>query len=279
MENYLYTPQEAVENNIRAEVVKANLPTKRMILLGIMAGAFIALGGSVSSVAVHGIENVGLARALMGAIFPVGLMLVMLVGGELFTGNCLMIMAQMDHKICARQIVRNLFIVYFANLIGALVIDALVFFSGQLDYSAGGLGAYAIKVALAKMTIAPSRAVTSGILCNILVCLAILMASAAKDVGGKIWAIFFPIWGFVIGGFEHCVANMFYIPVGILATTQPAYVQKAAELYHITSEQCAAMTPGASIVSFLCVTLGNIIGGIVFIGAIVYLVYKKKPQV
>ncbi|MDO4296834.1 MAG: formate/nitrite transporter family protein [bacterium] len=276
MELGYHTPYEIINNNINGEVTKANLPTGKMVLLGLMAGAFIAFGGSVSSVAVHGILDVGLARTLAGTIFPVGLMLVVLVGGELFTGNCLMLMAFLDRKITGQRLLRNLIIVYFSNLLGALLIDTLLFFSGQLDLGSGAVGAYAIKVAVGKTTILPFKAVCSGILCNILVCLAILMASSAKDVTGKIFAIFFPIWAFVIGGFEHCVANMFYVPLGLLAASRPEYVQKAAELYGITAEQCEALTVLSSLPDFFFVTIGNILGGMIFVGLIFYRVHKTK---
>lgn len=275
MEGYINSPLEIVNNNIKSGVSKANLPLIKMILLGIMAGAFIALGGVASNVAVHNIENVGLARTLAGAIFPVGLMLVVFTGSELFTGNCLMLTALLDKKIKALQMIRNLVVVYFSNLIGALIIDFLVFYSGQFNYSNGGLGAYTIKVALAKTTISPVTAIVSGILCNILVCLAIIMAGAAKDVTGKILAIFFPIWAFVIGGFEHCVANMFYIPAGILAATNPSYVEAAGTLYNITPEQCTSLTQLNGIESFLFVTIGNVIGGMVCVALICYMAHKK----
>lgn len=266
---------EIADNTIKSGYNKGTMPLVKMILLGIMAGAFIALGGVASNVAVHNIADVGLARTLAGAIFPVGLMLVVFTGSELFTGNCLMMMSVLDKKIKVIQMIRNLVIVYFSNLVGALIMDFLVFFSGQLDYTGGGLGAYTIKVAIAKTTIEPMEALTSGILCNILVCLAIIMAGAARDVTGKILAIFFPIWAFVIGGFEHCVANMFYIPAGMLAATSPNYVDMATSLYNISSEQCIKLTQFNGIESFLFVTIGNIIGGMVCVALIYYCAHKK----
>ena len=272
--NYYNTPAEVIDANIESGVVKANLPTMKMVFLGMMAGAFIALGGSASNVAVHNIAQVGLARTLAGAIFPVGLMMIVFVGGELFTGNCLLSMGVCQKRVTWVQYLRNLTVVYFSNLAGALIIDFLVFYSGQLDYTSGALGAYTIKVALAKVSITPVRGITSGILCNMLVCVAILMAAAARDIAGKVRAIFFPIWAFVIGGFEHCIANMFYIPMGILAATNPAYVAKAEELYGITGEQCASITAVNSLKNFIPVTIGNIIGGAVFVG-IIYLVIHK----
>lgn len=275
MENSFYTPSEVIKSNIKSAVAKANLPLAKMILLGMMAGAFIAFGGAASSVAAHGVADVGLARSIAGAIFPVGLMLVVFTGSELFTGNSLMIMAVIDKKITLLKMIRNLVVVYFANFIGALIIDVLVFLSGQFDFSGGGLGAYTIKVALAKTSIAPVTAVISGILCNILVCLAIVLAGTAKDSIGRIFGIFFPIAAFVVCGFEHCVANMFYIPAGMLAATNTAYVQKAHELYGITAQQCSSLTHFVGTESLLFVTIGNIIGGVLFVGVVLYMAHIK----
>ena len=271
-------PKEIIEANMNGAVNKANLPLARMIVLGLMAGMFIALGGAISNTAVHDIANVGLARTLAGVIFPVGLLMIILVGGELFTGNCLMIMATMNKRIKVSGLIRNLVIVYFSNLIGSLIIDVLIFYSGNLDYTGGALGAYTIKVALGKVNIAPGKAIVSGILCNFLVCMAILMAASAKDVIGKIFATWFPIFAFVIGGFEHIVANMFYIPTGILAASNPDYVAKAQELYGITSEQLSALDLGGLLHNFIPVTIGNILGGMIFIGCTLYFIHYGSEK-
>lgn len=277
MDNNMFnSPAEVVQANINAGKTKATLPLMKMILLGMLAGAFIAIGGEASNLAVHGISDVGIARTLAGAIFPVGLMMIVLIGGELFTGNCMIIMAVMDKKATWMGYARNLIVVYLSNLVGALVIDVLLYFSGQWNYSAGGLGAYTIKVAIGKVNLSPVQCITSGILCNILVCVAVLMAIAAKDIAGKILAIFFPIWAFVISGFEHCVANMFYIPAGMLAASNPDYVAKAEELYGITAEQSAALNVGSMLHNMIPVTIGNILGGAVFVGAFLYLIHIKN---
>lgn len=269
-------PAEVIEANINAGVVKANLPLGKMILLGILAGAFIAIGGASSSVAVHSIADVGLARTLAGCIFPVGLMMIVLIGGELFTGNCLMIMGVLDKKFKAVKMLRNLVVVYLSNLVGALVIDAVVYYSGQYDYTGGALGAYTIKVALSKATMSFDKAFMSGIMCNVLVCAAILAAASAKDIAGKLLAIFFPIWAFVVAGYEHCVANMYYIPAGMFAASNPEYVAKAEELYGITAEQCAAVSVGGLVHNLIPVTLGNIVGGSVVLGCLCFFIYRKN---
>ena len=240
MDNAFNSPAQVLDANMKAGESKAVLPLLKCILLGMMAGAFIAFGGASSNAAVHNIANQGLSKTLAGCIFPVGLMMIVFVGGELFTGDCLMIAGVVDKRFSALSMIKTLIIVYFSNMVGAVIIAALVYFSGLLDYTNGALGAFTIKVAYGKVTIAPFKAVCSGILCNILVCMAVLMATAAKDIAGKVWAIFFPISAFVIGGWEHCVANMFYIPAGIMASANSTYVAQAEELYGITADQIDA---------------------------------------
>lgn len=279
MDKRMYKPNDVLDSNMRSSEKKANLPLGRMIMLGIMAGAFIALGGVASSTAIHGITDVGMARVTAGVIFPVGLMMIIFVGGELFTGNCLIVLDVWDKRITLGACVRNLVVVYFSNLLGALLVDVLIYFSGNLDYSDGRLGAFAIKTALGKVSISPINGITSGILCNILVCTAILMMAAARDVAGKVWAAFFPIMAFVVSGFEHCIANMFYIPTGILAAGNEHYAAKAQEVYGITAEQLASLNIMNSLKNFIPVTIGNIIGGMFCVGLPCYLVYKygKSP--
>lgn len=277
MDNAFNSPLQVLDANMKAGEGKVKLPLLKCILLGIMAGAFIAFGGASSNAAVHNIADQGLLKTLAGCIFPVGLMMIVFVGGELFTGDCLMIAGVVDKRFSAVAMIKTLIIVFFSNMVGAVIIAALVYFSGLLDYTGGALGAFTIKVAYGKVTIAPFRAVCSGILCNILVCMVVLMATAAKDIAGKVWAIFFPICAFVIGGWEHCVANMFYIPAGIIASMNDAYVAKAEELYGITADQIASnLTIGGFASNLIPVTIGNILGGMVFIALPLYAIHKSK---
>lgn len=270
------TITEVIEQNIQNGIKKTNLTTKKLILLGIAAGFFIGIGAEASSLAMHGISNVGLARTVAGAVFPIGLMLIVLLGGELFTGNCLISMAVYDKKVKLKGMIRNLTIVYISNFIGAALMAWMINNCGQLNFSDGGAGAFTIKVALGKVGIDPMQAIVSGILCNVLVCLAIFMAATAKDVAGKCIAIFFPIFVFVISGFEHCVANMYYIPAGIFAAHNPLYAAKATELYGITAEQLSGLNFGTMFSNLVPVTIGNIIGGMVFVGLLYWYLYRKK---
>ncbi len=270
------TITEVIEQNIQNGIKKTNLTTKKLILLGIAAGFFIGIGAEASSLAMHGISNVGLARTVAGAVFPIGLMLIVLLGGELFTGNCLISMAVYDKRAKLKGMIRNLIIVYISNFIGAALMAWMINNCGQLNFSDGGAGAFTIKVALGKVGIDPIQAIVSGILCNVLVCLAIFMAATAKDVAGKCIAIFFPIFVFVISGFEHCVANMYYIPAGIFAAHNPLYAAKATELYGITAEQLSGLNFGTMFSNLVPVTIGNIIGGMVFVGLLYWYLYRKK---
>ena len=217
MNQNMFLPHQIVAANIAASKGKTRIPALRLILLGVFAGMFIACGASASSVAMHAVENVGLARLVAGAVFPVGLMMIVFAGGELFTGDCLMIMGVLDRKYRLGEMLRVLTVVFFSNLLGAVLFAAMVSATGQFHYSGDLLGAFTIKVAMGKLDMSFGSAFVSGILCNIFVCVAVLMAAAAKDVAGKVWAIFFPILAFVVSGYEHCVANMYYIPAGILA--------------------------------------------------------------
>lgn len=271
------TPPQIVAANINAAKGKTETSLFRMILLGIFAGMFIAGGASASSLAMHAISNVGLARLVAGAIFPVGLMMIVLVGGELFTGDCLMIMGCVHGKYSVLSMVRVLVIVYLSNMLGSVLFAELVNLSGQYNYTGGLLGAFTIKVAMGKVSMSFLSAFASGILCNIFVCMAVLMGASAKDISGKIWAIFFPILAFVVSGYEHCVANMYYIPAGIFAAANETYAGVAMETYGYTAAQLAELNWVNFIVKNLIpVTLGNIVGGMVFVGLPLYFIHAQK---
>ena len=266
MEGFL-SVKEVLKKYIEGCRAKVEMSSNQLFGKAILAGAMIAMGAAASSVAAHTIPDVGVARLAAAVVFPVGLMMVILLGAELFTGDCLAVMSVLDGKQKIRDIMRLLFIVYIGNFFGATLLAFLVSMSGQLDYSAGMLGAYTIKVALGKVNISFTQGVVSGILCNILVCAAVLMAMCAKDVTGKIIAIFFSIMLFVTAGFEHCVANMYYITAGLLAKNIPEYANLAMQEYGYTLEQINNLNYISYVFyNLLPVTIGNILGGIVFVG-------------
>ncbi|KPU43378.1 putative formate transporter 1 [Oxobacter pfennigii] len=271
-----YTPQEITKNYVESGHKRATLSSKKLILLGILAGAFIAFAAEGSNQAIHTIESVGIGKALAGALFSTGLMMVIMAGGELFTGNCLIIISCAEGRTRWRDMAKNLFFVYIGNFIGSVLIAYLIFKSGQLGFSGGLLGGYTIKTATYKTGLTFTNAFILGILCNWLVCIAVWMASAAKDITGKVFAIFFPIWLFITSGFEHSIANMYYIPAGIMAKSNPAFVEQAIKL-GVSPEKIAALNWGTFITKNLIpVTLGNIVGGAVCVGLAYWFIYSHK---
>lgn len=274
-----YTIKEAAERYIEGCKAKIESSSRRIMGKSIMAGMMIAMGAAISSVAAHTIKDVGLARLAAAVVFPVGLMMVILMGAELFTGDCLVAMSLFDKKQRISRCAKLLLIVYIGNFIGAALTALLISMSGQWDYSAGVLGAYTIKVALAKVNISFTQGIVSGILCNILVCAAVLMTICAKDVTGKLLASFFVIMLFVTGGFEHCVANMYYITAGLIANANPKYAEIAMQTYGFTEEYMGTLNiANYFLKNLLPVTIGNITGGAFCVGAPVYYLNRSRKD-
>jgi formate/nitrite transporter len=278
MQDNYFSPPEITKNYCDIGKYKAELTGIKQFVLGIMAGVFIALASQGSNQAIHTISSIGIAKLIAGALFACGLMLVIIAGGELFTGSCLMIIACVEKRIKLLSMLRSWAVVYLGNLAGSLLIVLLILNSGQLDFSDGMLGAFTIKTAVYKTGLSFVKAFCMGVLCNMLVCAAVWMASAAKDIAGKIWAVFFPIWLFIASGFEHCVANMYYIPAGIFAKANSHWLQQALSA-GVTQKQIDALNIKTFLINnLLPVTLGNIVGGAILIGLIYWFVYLKSNR-
>lgn len=232
----------------------------------------VGLGAVASTTAAHSLADTGMVRLVTGAVFPIGLIMIVLLGAELFTGNALMVTAALSGTITWAHLLRNWAIVYVGNFIGAVALAALMAFFGQLDIGGGSVALYTAKVAAAKDSLPWMNAFVLGIFCNVMVCVAIYLGNTAHEVSGKILAIFFPIFGFVVAGFEHCVANMYYIPAGIFASMIPGY----AEMMVGAGINVAALDFGTFILANLIpVTLGNIVGG-VLVGLVMYAAHGSK---
>lgn len=244
MDKRFLTPGEIAEAIVSINIKRAGFTTKSCLLLGILAGIFIGLGGLGNIIFTQTLAGIdpGLAKFAGGMVFPVGLMLVVICGAELFTGNNLMFLAVMEKKVSLGQMFRNWGLVYLANFIGSLFLVLLVFYSSTLT---GDAATKAIAVAEGKVALTFSEAFFKGILCNILVVLAVWMATAAQDIVSKIFACWFPIMLFVLCGFEHSVANMFFIPMGMFLGADLGITQL--------------------IMNLVPVTLGNIVGGAIII--------------
>lgn len=267
----MLSPAEFVESYAGIGAGKAKTPLLKLFLLAILAGFLIAMGGVTTNTASHAIANVSAAKIVNGLLFPFGLIMVILTGAELFTGNCLITISLLEGRATAAGMLRNLAVVYAGNFVGSLLLAMACVYSGQLELSGGGLAVATIKTAAAKCALPFGRALVLGILCNVLVCAAVMCSLCAKDVVGRAVGAFVPICFFVVCGFEHCVANMYYIPAGLLANGVPRY----AELAAAAGVDASGLTWGAFLLNNLVpVTLGNILGGCAF-AALIWAAHRK----
>ncbi len=268
------TPAVVAENYISVGIGKVRLHSGKMFLFAVMAGAFIALAGIGSAAASCQVTVPSVAKLITACVFPGGLMMVLLAGSELFTGNCLLVIPLLSKKIRILEMLRNWGIVYAGNFVGALLVAALAVFSHQLSSFSGAMAMSALNTAIAKCSLTFGDAFLRGIACNFLVCIAVWISFAAKDVVGKIVGLYFPILLFVISGFEHSIANMFYGPVGILAKSVPEYAQLAAD----AGVDISVLTWGNFLTqNLLPVTLGNIIGGLL-VGTVYWCCYLNGKE-
>ncbi len=270
------TPAEVAAAVTNMGKTKADLPIATMIIMGIFAGAYIGFGAELCTMVLTGtapVLGVGVAKLLGGSVFSVGLMLVVIGGAELFTGNNLMIVGMVSGKITAKEVAVNWFFVYIANFLGSMVLVYMMYKS-TLWTTGGNLNAAtALGIAVGKVNLGFEQAFWRGVGCNWLVCLAVWLAVAAKDVGGKILGIFFPIMAFVASGFEHCIANMYFIPYGIFLKNDAALTEVVAGF----GAKADALTWSGFVVNNLVpVTLGNIVGGAIFVGFAYFMVFSKK---
>jgi formate transporter len=251
----------------------AFLPT---FVLGVLAGAFVALGAAFATTVVAGSSGVvpyGLMRGAAGLAFSLGLILVIVGGAELFTGNNLLAFAWASRRISTGAVVRNWGVVYLGNLVGSVATAALVVVAGQYRFGGGAVGAAALSTATTKVGYAPLEAFALGILCNALVCLAVWMTYSARSTTDRILAIVPPIAAFVAMGFEHSVANMYFIPVAMLIRAfAPASFWDAIGQ---TPADYAALDVSGLLGNLVPVTLGNIVGGTIMVGAVYWLVYIR----
>ena len=254
-----YAPAEMAARVEEAGVGKAGLPLSSTLILAVLAGAFIAFGAMFYTVASTGNGlGFGPSRVIGGVAFSLGLILVIVGGAELFTGNALIVMAWASRRISLAALLRNWLCVYAGNLVGALGAAVLVYLSGTLALENNAVARTAIMIAEAKISLPADQAFFRGVLCNALVCLAVWLAFAARDVAGKILAIIWPVSAFVALGFEHSVANMYLIPVGMLAGS--------------------GLDIGGFAANLLWVSLGNIVGGASGVALVYWIIYLRPPR-
>jgi formate/nitrite transporter len=273
------SPLQILEYTGDAGAAKVQKPVISQFILAFMAGVFIAFASEGSNMAAFNLfanpNTYGLGKVLAGAVFGTGLMLVLIAGGELFTGNTLIIVAVLDRKAKIRQLLSNWLVVYIGNFIGSIFIAYMMNKSGLFNSGSGMLGGQTIKIAVYKTGLSFTAAFFLGLMCNWLVCLAVWVSYASKDIVGKMFACFFIIGLFITSGFEHSIANMYYIPAGILAKGNSAWVEAA----HISAEQLKTLNWQAFITKNLIpVTLGNIVGGSGMVGVLYWLSLKAGKR-
>ncbi len=265
---------------------KVGLPAWNMLIRGFMAGAYIAIGGALATTCFTGVATflgAGMAKLILGAVFPVGLIIIVLTGAELFTGDAMLApMAAFIHKISWASVLNLWVWVYIGNLIGSIVYAYIMAFGPFTGWDAAGVatvnafGLSAVKIAVGKVSYIGGAATWSAFLkaigCNWLVNLAVLLGICADDLIGKFFGIWFPIMAFVSSGFEHCVANMYFIPAGIMTSA------------YLSPEQIAEVGPKLANLSWvtmwtnniIVVTIGNIVGGLIFVGVIYWVAFKDE---
>jgi formate/nitrite transporter len=270
-------PAEIAAAAERVGVRKAEMDLTSMAVLAGLAGAFVALGAVLFTVTTTGATiGLGPTRLLGGVAFSVGLILVVVAGAELFTGNTLVIMAWASRKVPTLLLLRGWAIVYAGNFAGAIATVFLVYVAGNWELGSGEVGGTALRIAASKVSYGFAQAIALGILCNVLVTLAIWLSLAARSVPGKVIAVVFPITAFVASGFEHSIANMYFIPIGLLLKDEDHAVA-ASEL---SAAQLDALTWGDFLLSnLLPVTIGNIIGGALLVGAVYWFVFLRPGLV
>jgi len=257
-------------------VRKAEAPILTTFTLAILAGSFIALGAifaTTVSAGTSGVWPFGVSKLLGGFVFSLGLILVVVGGAELFTGNILIVMAYASRKVTTKALLRNWTVVYLGNFLGAIGTAVLLLLSKQYTFGAGSVGTTALTIANSKVELGFIQAIALGILCNNLVCLSVWLTYSARSTVDKIMAIIFPISAFVAAGFEHSIANMYFIPVGLLIKIfDPSFAtQTGLDLSQLTWSNFL-------IKNLLPVTIGNIIGGALFVGAVYWSVFLRKEN-
>jgi formate/nitrite transporter len=266
------------EMAVRAEylgVRKAENSIQKTFSLAVLAGAFISFGGIFATNTAAGSAGLpfGVAKLLTGLVFCLGLILVVIAGAELFTGNNLIVMAWASRKVTTKTLLGNWLIVYLGNFVGSIGIALIMFYSQQYTFGGGAVGETALKIAVGKVNLGFVQAIALGVLCNVLVCLAVWLTFSARSVIDKIMAVIFPVTAFVAAGFEHSIANMYFIPYGlIIKWLDPAFATSTG--LDLTSLNWATFF----ISNLLPVTIGNIIGGGVLVSAIYWSIFLKNRE-
>ncbi len=271
-----YAPPLIASRIDKVALVKAKLSFAQTFLLGILAGVYIAIGAQFATfVTSDSTLHFGLNSLIAGIVFSLGLMLVVVGGAELFTGNCLIIMGYISKRISTRDMLNNWIVSFAGNLVGSLTMVCWMSQTHQWEFFHNMVGAKALLIANTKVNLSFSAALARGVLCNAMVCLAVWLCFSGRSVADKILSIVFPIGGFVASGFEHCVANMYFIPMGVVLKKHPEVVAAAEKMAGKTLDLSQLTWRGFFVNNLFPVTLGNIVGGVILVGIVFWFVYLR----
>jgi formate/nitrite transporter len=274
----MLTPDETAEKIVDIGISKTAYSFGKSFFLAVLAGVYIGIAAAGSGYAIHGVTPAGAAKIVMGALFTAGLMMIIVTGAELFTGNALVIVSCLAGENTWARYAKNLCVVFIGNFIGVLVILFLVWGSGQYSATGGLMGGWAITAAVSRTARTFFGGLCAGTLCGILVSAAVWMTASAKTVTGKIGACFFPVWLFVCSGYEHSIANMYFVPAGIIAKANPEFAAKALEL-GVRQSALDTLSWGRFLYgSLLPVAVGNLIGGALIVCLLLFLGFLQKER-
>jgi len=271
-----YSPPQIALRIDRVATAKAKLSFAQTFILGILAGVYIGIGAQFATLVISDSTlHFGLNSLIAGIVFSLGLMLVVIGGAELFTGNCLVIMGYISKRITTRELLNNWSISFIGNFVGSLTLVCWMYKTHQFEFFHNMVGAKALLIANTKVNLTFKAALARGVLCNAMVCLAIWLCVSGRSAADKVLSIVFPIGGFVASGFEHCVANMYFIPMGVVLRKNPAVVAAAEKMAGKTLDLSQLTWKGFFINNLVPVTLGNIVGGVILVGIMFWFVYLR----
>jgi formate/nitrite transporter len=271
-----YSPSQIASRIDAVALVKAKYSTAQTFWMGINAGVYIALGAQFATLVISDSTlHFGLNSIIAGIVFSLGLILVVVGGAELFTGNCLIIIGYADKKVTGKEVLDNWSISFIGNLIGSLIVVFFMYQSHQWEFFNDMVGAKALLIANKKVNLSFEVAFARGVLCNSMVCLAVWLCFSARNVADKIISLVFPVAGFIASGFEHCVANMYFIPMGVVLKKNPEVLAAAEKMAGKTLNLSQLTWKGFVIDNQIPVILGNVVGGVILVGIMFWFVYLR----
>lgn len=271
-----YSPTQIASRIDQVALVKARLSPSQTFMLSILAGAFLGLGAQFSTLVISDSTlHLGLTSLIEGVVYSLGFILAVIGGAEVFTGNCLIVMGYLSKRITTRELLNNWVISYAGNFLGSFTMVCWMYTSHQWEFFDHMVGAKALLIAHKKVNLSFIAAFARGVLCNALICLAVWLCFSGRSVADKIVSILFPIGGFVASGFEQCVSNMYFIPIGIVLRKNEAIVAASEKMAGKPLDLSLLSWKGFFIHNLIPVTLGNIVGGVILVGIIFWFVYLR----